>query len=169
MSPSRSAEEELAGRIGGHLIPDRQQALDNPAVLAGGEVHLGGQDLGREQIGLPLAQLRRDAKRPLGVAGLQEVAPDVGQALPEVRADFAGIALEGIDQVRAVGRVQSQRLGSPLDGLPLGRRRRRGRRAGERRQQDGQEACRGDPSPMAFPGFRNRAARRKWWRWHACR
>ena len=82
-----AAEQQLARRVGGHRVADRQQALDHAGVLAGGEVDLGGEDLGRRQPRLALQHLRRRPGRPGGVAGVEETPPGTLQPLAELRID----------------------------------------------------------------------------------
>jgi len=94
----------------------------------------------REEVGAALLQHRgAHPDGPFGVAFFEEVAPDVPQAVPEIRVHFGGIAFQWIDQIRTVGLLEGQRLGSPGDGLPSRLLGRRSRGAGEaRRQQDDQ-------------------------------
>ena len=55
-----------------------------------GEVHLGGEDLGGEELRALLQHLRGGAGRPLGVAGLEEIPPGTLQPLEELRLRLAG-------------------------------------------------------------------------------
>ena len=167
-----AADQQLARGVGGERVADRQQAGDHVRVLGAGELHLSGEDLGRQKVRAGLQHLRGGPGRPLGVAGVDEVPPGAGQPAAQLRIRLAGagVAFEGIDQVGAVRRLQRERHGSPLNGLPDGRRRRRGRGAGEaRRQQDAEDRRRGDPAPWGAPDLRRREAPRRWWQWHACK
>jgi hypothetical protein len=130
-------------------------------VLAGGEVDLGGEHLGRGEAGIARQQLAGDVGGARRVPLLEEAVPGGLQPFPELRVDGAGLAFQGIDQIRTVGRRQGERLGSPLDGPPNGRRRRRG--AGRaRRQQNAEDRGRDDPAPGLAPEVTEQEAPQRW-------
>ena len=60
-----AAHQQLARGVGGERVADRQQARHHMGILAGGEVHLGGEDLGRQEVrGSPPASPQRPGPLP---------------------------------------------------------------------------------------------------------